>query len=283
MRTGALLAGFLLLVFLFCIGLYTSYSNSLYAIAHNRSYIGIWLGDVAYVLIIGQHSGPHYILTYGAGRDVVIPGGLQNYKNGALGKISKLTKDDNLFRKALSQMSLLPLHRAAYLDTNDVYYDSKLISNDIKQVAESIKTKIWNLKNLSLLDKWYIYRSLSQLRNSNTDLYIKNKPDQAALYDRTMRNEKKLVQIVYPESYDTASFISQLLEGIGVRVSDIGSIGNDNIIKRCKVIESSTDKMSETAIFIKNYFSCEYEKGRTGLYEIQFQIGREVIEEWRIR
>ncbi len=275
-----LLSGVFICVVVLVVLAWRSYHSSLFALDRNRILVGIWLGDQAYVLSLPKESGQYHVLWYPPSQEVTIPGGLKKYKLGALAKVAHLESDLRLYTKAMSQLSGIPLDRTLYKDTEEVYYDDPQTEKSVSEVSSNIKSSLWTLKGASFWDKLFLYQKIGTMRSSNTELYIKLKPDKVNLFDRIFRNEKRLVQMTYPDTAGTAMFLSRLLEGIGIRVSDIGAY-NGAVSKTCIVTEK-TGSRTKTAAYITEYFGCQYQNGDTGLYEIQFTLGSDTIGEWRL-
>lgn len=270
---------FLFLIVIFVLA-WRSYQTSLFVLDRNRILVGIWLGEEAYVLSLPKESGQNHVLWYPPSQEVTIPGGLKNYKLGALAKVAQLESDPRLYTKAMSQLAGIPLEKTLYKNTQEIYYGEPEAYGSISEIAAKVRSSLWNLQGGSVWDKLFLYQKAGALRSSNTELYVKLKPDKANLYDRLFRNEKRLVQMTYPGSPETAFFLSRLLEGIGIRVSDIGPYTGP-VIKQC-VITEKVGTQSKTAAYITEYFGCMYKTGDTGLYEIQFALGSDTIEEWRL-
>jgi hypothetical protein len=99
-------------------------------------------------------------------------------------------------------------------------------------------------------------------------------------YQKTYRTENLNVQIMYTESYATADMISAILNGNGIIVGDLSQ--EESEYKDCTIIEETTDRRSQTAKSIAEYFGCQLKTGKTGIYDIQFVLGP-LEEEWEIR
>lgn len=275
-----LISGLFLFLLVVIVLAWRSYQTSLFVLDRNRILVGIWLGEEAYVLSLPKESGQNHLLWYPPSQEVTIPGGLKNYKLGALAKVAQLESDPRLYTKAMSQLAGIPLEKTLYKSTQEVYYGEPEAHGTVSEIATQIRSSLWNLDGGSFWDKLFLYQKAGALRSSNTELYIKLKPDKANLYDRLFRNEKRLVQMTYSGLPETAFFLSRLLEGIGIRVSDIGPYTGP-AIKQCVVTEK-VGTQSKTAAYITGYFGCRYQTGDTGLYEIQFALGSDTIEEWRL-
>lgn len=282
MRVPLIIAASILIIIVLAFTFKETYSKSLYVRKNSRVYVGVWLGKDAYVVSISQNIGQSHLLYYPPEQEVVIPGGLKTYKIGALGKVAQLTGDNKLFKKALSQISSLPIDESLYLDKNEVYYEgSKVEERSIGSIASEMRSSLWSLKGTTLLNKVFLYQKLGSMRGSNTELYVKLKPDPVGMYDREFRREKRLVQMIHSNTLDTAVFLSKLLEGVGIRVSDIGSQPLSGDGGECQVIERDSEQ-SATSRYIAEYFGCTYRQGDTGLYEVQFILSKRLVDEWRL-
>ncbi len=282
MRVPLIIAASILIIIVLAFTFKEAYSKSLYVRKNSRVYVGIWLGKDAYVVSISQNIGQSHLLYYPPEQEVVIPGGLKTYKIGALGKLAQLTGDNKLFKKALSQISSLPIDESLYLDKNEVYYEgSKVEERSIGSIASEMRSALWSLKGTTLMNKVFLYQKLGNMRGSNTELYVKFKPDPVGMYDREFRSEKRLVQMIHSNTLNTAVFLSKLLEGVGIRVSDIGSQPPTGDGGECQVIERDSEQ-SATSRYIVEYFGCTYRQGDTGLYEVQFILSKRLVDEWKL-
>ncbi|NTU73368.1 hypothetical protein HGB07_04335 [Candidatus Roizmanbacteria bacterium] len=93
---------------------------------------------------------------------------------------------------------------------------------------------------------------------------------QGNFYQKMLRNEMKNVQLRYRESYEGANIISRILEGSGIRVSDISE--DDQDIKNCIIQEEGT-VFSQTARAMSDFFHCPLRHGQSDVYDILFYIG----------
>lgn len=282
MRIYLIIAAVTLILIIAFLTFKSAYDNSLFVRKNSRVYVGVWLGKDTYVLSISQNVGQSHLLYFPPEQEVVIPGGLKGYKVGALGKVAHITDDVKLYKKALSQLSGLPIDEYLYTDTSDVFYEgSDMADKNIGSIARELSGALWQLRGTSVLNKIFLYQKIGNMRGSNTELYIKLKPDPVGMYDREFRSEKRLVQMVHSNTPDTAVFLAKLLEGVGIRVSDIGSQQQNESRGVCQVIERAPVQ-SATAKYITDYFGCEYKLGDTGLYEVQFILSKPLVQEWKL-
>lgn len=279
-RLPTLLFGLVLLVFMFAYFLYRAYTHSFYSTPFTRINISVW-GNHSYVISLGKTTKQQYIFLFPNSYEVQVPGGLQGYKIGALGKLSALENDPQLFAKAMGQGSGVFVHKYLHDTNNEIYDDDTWVDKiSFSEIKHDIEASIFRTGNMSLLDRLYLYFAIYNAKPSQTTL-VRVKQDIPALllYDKVFWNEKKLVQIVYAESERTAYFISKLLENTGIRVADISK--NSKTASECVVIESS-ERFSQTSQFLSSYFGCVLRRGNTGLYEIQWILNRRVEDTWKL-
>lgn len=279
-RLPTLLFGLVLLVFMFAYFLYRAYTHSLYSTPFTRINISVW-GNHSYVVSLGKTTKQQYIFLFPNSYEVQVPGGLQGYKIGALGKLSALENDPQLFAKAMGQGSGVFVHKYLHDAKNEIYDDDTWVDKiSFSEIKHDIEASIFRTGNMSLLDRLYLYFAIYNAKPSQTTL-VRVKQDIPALllYDKVFWNEKKLVQIEYAESERTAYFISKLLENTGIRVADISK--NSKTASECVVIESS-ETFSQTSQFLSSYFGCVLRRGNTGLYEIQWILNRRVEDTWKL-
>jgi hypothetical protein len=72
------------------------------------------------------------------------------------------------------------------------------------------------------------------------------------------------------DSYRAGKKIANVLDGSGIRVSDISQ--TQHVINKCIITEPAGEK-SITAKALIDYFHCDYKTGSTDLYDILFELG----------
>lgn len=105
---------------------------------------------------------------------------------------------------------------------------------------------------------------------------------QGLFYQSVFRDENKNVQIQYARSYRNASYMSAMLSGTGIRVSDISQA--DEEPEQCLLIETEGEGegFSTTTRRIAAFFSCDMKKGDTDIYDILFILG-DLEERWNMK
>lgn len=279
-RIITLTVGIIIIGFVLAYITLRAYTQSLYHNTLTRVNIGIW-GKHSYVLSLGKTSRQHYIFLFANSYEVEVPGGLKKYKIGALGKLAGLEKDPQLFAKAMGQGGGVFIHKHLYDDTQEIFYDDSWVDSlSFTDIKTELMLSIFRAGELNVFDRLFVLMTIRDARPGQTTLVrVKTSVPQLLLYEKSFRNEKKLVQILYSGSQHTAIFISKMLENTGIRVADITQ--NPKRQSGCSIIESS-GRFSQTASFLSSYFGCALEKGETGLYEIIWLLDQGVEDTWQI-
>ncbi len=226
--------------------------------------------------------------------EVLVPGGYQYYRVGALGKLAMLEKDPRLIQKAFSASMSTFIDLYFYPSSSDIYYAT--------QQSVSIRQPSWKEiflddSNANLLDRLFIVlyfikqQGIQYTRvptnylkkESSEAIFDRNeffKHYQGYFYKKTYRNEKLYVQILYTKSYSTALLMSDVLEGQGIQVVDISQTTNSP--KHCIVTYSRDDeKNTRTVQDLLRDFHCNLEKGATDISDIIITLGS-LEKEWNI-
>lgn len=231
-----------------------------------------------------------YFIQFDPEIKVDVPGGYDRYKIGSLGKLIRLENKPDILSKTFSVTTNSFIHRYFYSPKDTLYYENSIH----KRPKPSIKDILMLSGNASALDRLFLvfyiigkhgdnFKELGYGKINNYELndvdfkensIIKNSA--GLLYSDKYREEKQSVQVVYMSSYQTAVGISSLLEGNGIKVSDINKVVNSKV---CKIIIE--DKPTETARDIASYFSCPIIKGKTDVYDIIFILGEKEVD-WKI-
>ncbi len=237
--------------------------------------------------------GRHYQILFPADLKVDVPGGYGQYRIGSLGKLARLDKNTHLIQKTFASTTTTFIHYTFSPNTDEVFYGSQLDETTSKP---SIRHILFDESNAHPLDRLYLAFGLLG-ENSTAFKIIRYRQDEDSvlgetvfneetfrknslglLFQSSYRDEQASVQVLYPTQYRTGSRIATVLEGNGIRVSDISLD-----IKRstqCRVAYSA-DVPTKTARDIATYFSCPLVKEATDVYDILFAVG-EREKEWEI-
>ncbi len=230
------------------------------------------------VLFYGQQSlflslsnvDLNYFMYFSPDEKTVIPGGYGPYRLGALGKLVSLEKNPDLFRRTFSSLTASFTDEYFYPVGGQVYYTDR---SDGAQFWPGLTTFL-TPGSANLIDRLYLaYLILHTPKNTFTNLslysnFFKDHP--GYLYQSIYRNERRNVQILYHSEYQTATSMSQLLEGEGINVADLSQ--SDKTIVGCMVVEKEKAH-SVTAIDLANFFHCKLTVSATDPYDILFYLG----------
>jgi hypothetical protein len=247
------------------------------------------------VYSIGVRDAGDYAVLFYPDLRVRVPESYGRYRVGALGKLVALEDKPDIFRKAFTADISTFIDYYFYTNSQNVYYGEE--QRDIDDLRPQIITFLLSSSNASIFDKVYIASLMNTKQNRDFEVisYLSYKEVQGdkvfspreftrqfqgLFYQSIFREENKNVQIQYQQSYRNASYISAVLSGTGVRVSDI-SFGETEQ-ERCTLVESTKSDYSETVQRIATFFDCRLEKGDTDIYDILFILG-DVEERWNIK
>lgn len=237
---------------------------------------------------LGINEAGNYAIPFYPDLKTQIPGGYGYYRIGALGKLVELEKKPDLFKNTFASITSTFVDYYFYEGKDDVFYGGK---GDDNAVMKPQWQQIAYMKsNATFFDRLYILLFINRLQGGSvydvTALPYKRLKDDTvfrndnflekyigSFYQKTYRNENLNVQILYTkkDSYNTASLLSNLLNGNGIVVGDISQ--KDLKITTCIVEESVGKEHSKTARAIAQYFGCKLETGDTEVYDILFELG----------
>lgn len=260
------------------------YNRSFFSTSLQRVNIGIF-GKRSMIVSYNLKSsgGGHTLIVFSNTYNVQIPGGLGGYSVGSIGKLAELEKKPDMYKKAMSIAGQLLLHRAQYKNTSEVYYDDYGDTTDDNEMKSRLADAFWGGGDLTIFERLFLISKIDEILSSSTSRYlVSSQKPQLKLYERSFRDERKLVQIYYQDSSKTAYTFASLLENAGIRVADIIST-QEKLTNgpKCMVIESGSER-SKTGEFLTDYFGCAYTEGETGIYDIHFVLDDKTEQEWGI-
>ena len=180
-----------------------------------------------------------------------------------------------------------------YPNSSKIYYDSES-KNNIE--LPSFKELFLYKSNSSFWDRVYLftkflfikknkisflntYESIDNNKEKVFDKELFDKEYNGIFFQKTYRDEKKTVQILYSKNYDRAFIINQILEGNGIRVVDI--LQKKDSPKKCKIIENLKD-FSKTTKDISFYFNCIKKSNKSEISDIIFVLG-DLENKWSLK
>lgn len=282
----------ILVVIYFLFKIIQLFTSSLFFTDNSRINTIFYSQETAFYSL-DKTNARHYVMYFPADLKMQVPGGYGTYRVGSLGKLAKLDTNFDLLQNTFSIGTTSFVNYYFYEDSDTVFYGDTVPTEKKKpQISD-----IWFLKsNASFFDKLYL--TLSFMQKKKDDFYIisyQEKENKALndiifqeesfikssiglLYQAQYRDEQKSVQIQYPTSYTVAQSVGSLLEGNGIRVSDI-SLDLDKS-KNCIILESS-DIHSKTAKDLSAFFNCPIENKTTDVYDIILKLGN-LEKDWEI-
>src|SRR3990167_7600460 len=197
-----------------------------------------------------------------------IPGGYGDYRVGALVKLSQLENDSELINRAIEGSTFTFLNYYFFPNKVQTYFGKAPTS----KFNLNLKNVIFNKSNASFFDKLYLLIKLVEIQshnfiklntfeklNNNKDLVFDSErfaeEYNGLFFQHTYRDERRSVQILYTNNYNSADIIAKILESNGIRVVDISKI--DKTDKNCSVFEKAK-KYSITSKNISTYYNYSY-------------------------
>ncbi len=226
----------------------------------------------------------NYFLNFYPDLKINVPGGYGNYRVGALGKLSDLERDREVLNRAISGATLTFIDFYFYSSKTESYFGKK---NQNPQFKSKFKNIIFSKSNANFFDRVYIIlKLLSSQKNNFVKLESFEKLNESkdlifdherfseyyngTFFQHTYRDERKSVQILYTNNYNSADIIGRILESNGIRVVDISKTNQAD--KSCTVSEKD-DHFSMTAKNISRYLNCKLQYGKTGISDVILNLG----------
>jgi len=212
-----------------------------------------------------------------------VPGGYGDYRVGALVKLSQLENDSELISRAIEGSTFTFLNYYFFPNKVQTYF-GKASSSEFDL---NLKNIIFNKSNASFFDKVYLFIKIVGVQNhnfiklnafeklnNNKDLVFDSErfseEYNGLFFQHTYRDERKSVQILYTNNYNSADMIAKILENNGIRIVDISK--TDKTDKNCRVFEKAK-KYSITSKNISTYLGCELVNNDTGISDIIIFLG----------
>lgn len=245
-------------------------------------------GKKTAVYSIGLKESGNYLVPFYPDLKISVPGGYGMYRVGAIGKLISLEKKPELLKKAFSAATSTFIDYYFFAPTQEVYFGGQ---NDKEIFYPNIADILFHKSNASIGERVaiaYIFlktppQQFTLVRTVDADEKGErvlltdnfNQQYQGYFYRKTYSDEKKEVQILYTEKYDSAETISKILEGNGIRVSDVSQSQDKQ--DHCRVVEQSKP-FSQTAMAIATFFGCELTRGKTDIYDILIELSNKERE-----
>lgn len=277
-----------LLVIIFILSLilfyfYKSLKSSLFLQNKDRVNL-IFYGEFPVFYSLGISDDVNYVLNLFPDLQILVPGGYGYYRVGAIGKLISLEKKPELLKTAFSLGTLSFIDFYFYKNYSNIYFGNK---ESKVSYYPRFKDFFMQSSNASYFDRIYLFLRFFNNRRGKfktikfiptekkddrlsflDDNFFKNY--QGYFYQKIYRDERKNVQIIYNNSYKTASYVSQIIEGEGVRVVDLQKSPSPQ--KKCMIIENNP-RFSKTANALASFFKCNLKKNKTEISDIILILG----------
>jgi len=266
-------------------------SKSLFFNPKDRIQVLVY-GQYTRLYSIGNSDGVHYVIPFDSDTKLKVPGGYGLYRIGGLLKLIDLKKDKEILKRTFSVGISSYVSYILYPRKSTIYYSNNKVERN--QGLPSLFTFFWEQSNISFFDKIYLgLRFLGKKPSDFTEIDIKTQiinEDKVFLdavfskmfigyfYQRKFRDEQKSIQLLFQNNYQTAVFLSNLIEGNGIRVNDISQKKDGD---NCEVIESTQNHFSETALSLSQFFNCPLKQGEPEISDIILYLG-EIEKKWEV-
>lgn len=273
---------------------YNQLKSSLFFQKKDRINI-VFYGKNTVYYSLGKYDNVHYFISFYPDVKVKVPGSYGNYRVGGLGKLAYLEKNNDLYRKTFSVTTASTVDRYFFGKTQDIYYGKDEVGEDALDFP-SAGDIFFMPSNSNAFDRLFLYLQFVGKRKSQfgkidykSSLGVDEeffqdkdfaKKYQGFLYNRIYRKEQKSVQVYYRSSYKTAFFISKVIEGDGIRVSDLSEKPLALSGVKCEIIEEGT-VFSQSAKDLSAFFGCRLTRGSTESSDIIMKLGS-AEKEWEI-
>ncbi len=234
---------------------------------------------------LGVQDNVNYRVDFYPDLKLQIPGGYGDYRIGAISKLVELEHKPDLIRRAFSLATSSFIDVYFYPSKTQVYYGGQ--PDESKRTDFGFSDIFLSNSNANFFDRLYIYLFLNQKRQEQSSVIThlpvrqhRGEPEFSQddftkkylgyFYQNTFRQEKKNIQILYGGNYINADRIGTMLEGNGIRVSDLTYKAQKD--KGCTVVEQVSPH-SATARAIATFFGCQLKQGFTDVYDILFLLG----------
>ncbi|MCS6956678.1 MAG: hypothetical protein NZM02_02425 [Patescibacteria group bacterium] len=263
---------FIFFFFILFFILFKELQNSVFLKKKERINILFYGENVKYLSL--SSLGINYLLEIPVKTKILVPGGYGFYKVGALGKLASLEKKPEIIERAFSGATSSFVDLYFYSDDKVYYSDSK---------KESFFSKInflfFSSSNANFLDRLFLFFKIINKKQSDYKI-IKidfdpfdqekfNEKYQGIFYKKNYREKKPSLQIIYEKSYSTAYFLSQIINGEGIRVIDLSFEDNNQKMSHCQIITKKIDNISKD---LADYFNCQIKKGNPLISDIILKL-----------
>jgi len=233
-----------------------------------------------------------YIIYFPSDVKVLVPGGYGDYRVGSLGKLLRLEKKPEIVSRTFSSAT------SSFVDLYFYPKEDKIYYGDEKEVSDfpSFQEIFFSSGNANLIDRIYIfsfffkknyfqYQKIAGLpvkevkgeKIFDRESFYRN--NLGLFFNFSYRKLAENLQIVYDKSYSTASLISEMAEGEGIRVVDISEGGEKG---SCQVLTKKNRLNDLIVNQLVRFFHCQKAVGEPTVSDIILELGN-IEEEWAVK
>jgi len=259
--------------------LYKNISSSVFLKGEDRVNLVFYSQNSSYFSL--SEKDVNYFIEFPPETEVLVPGGYGSYKLGGLGKLVSLENKPDLFRKTFSAATSSFVDLYFFPKKTEIYYHEGDWSYFPK-----ISDIIFSKSNANFIDRLILTIKLFDKNKLNFKIISKlpkpfdreefNKNFQGSFYKSSYRDKQVTVQIFYEKSYSTAMLLSQMIEGVGIRVVDVSQM--EEKISNCQITVKSIDSISR---FLADFFGCHVTTGETSVSDIIIKLGS-LEKDWAV-
>ncbi|KXK08849.1 MAG: hypothetical protein UZ21_OP11001000405 [Microgenomates bacterium OLB22] len=274
---------------------------------HDRVNV-LFYGAEPRVLSLGIGDAGNYVLYFDPSTEVYTVGGYGYYRIGSLEKLAQIEKDYDLLRRTLA--SALSTDIDYYFSPKEtVIYDGDTSATNLDKFSliRNILS-IHERTNAHLLDRiflaWVVLThkqvDFVELKTSFLEKSSSGNRFQEAefaryykgfFYERTLREGRSELKILYNGSFKSATTLSRILEGQGIRVVDIARhddqkqdqcllLVDENLVPP-KSFLSPTGKLPLVAAFIRDELHCAVRVTSLDDADMYLLVGKRLEELWK--
>ena len=216
----------------------------------------------------------NYAINFPADAAVLVPGGYGQYRVGALSKLVDLEDKPELFRRAFSTAAGAFVDLYFYPPETKIFYEEKKEAG----YGPSFREIFFSKSNANLVDRLFSFLNLTAQSKQTYKFIDPLERTQGVFYKKTYRKEALNVQIIYTKIYETATLISNLLDGEGIRVVDLSR--EEKPVTGCELITKKDRFNSQTVSGLQKFFNCRIVEGKAAFSDIILKLGR-LEEDWQ--
>lgn len=274
---------------------------------HDRVNV-LFYGAEPMVLSFGIGDAGNYVLYFDPSTEMYTVGGYGYYRIGSLEKLAQIEKDYDLLRRTVA--SALSTDIDYYFSPKETtVYGGESSATDLEKFSLLRRILSFHERtNAHIMDRlllaWVVlsHKQVDFVELKTT--FLEKKGNSARFqegefaryykgffYERTLRESRNELKIVYNESYKSAATLSRILEGQGIRIVDIAKHDDpkqdqcvllvDEHLVPAKTFLSPTSIVPLVAAFIRDELRCGVRITNLDDADMYLLVGNRLEELWK--